>query len=450
LTVTALTLLFNPLYLPIIRGICRRSAADTTVGNVYPWAFQLKGLGCVWVGDYWALREAALSAWISWFALGLTILAGVGLLRFCAGRLLALWQSPQDRVVRRSVLLAIGLVGTATLPLLVVARGWQYPYQFAKLFLSVGPVLVLGVALCVSPSRWPWLRGTSLVPLLLLLGTVVTGTVRLARHSADPSLGAAWHSGHHVTGHPDWCEMAKVLKSAPKLNLILAAGEGIWFNCWPGYFARAHRVWYAYPVINDGCAIDTRFPQSKPVLDLDTVPAENTQLLTCYWDPMCTQVGGDARRERTNNLFQFWKLGPGPVALRLRVENQTFLSYTAPNVVRLDLGAKPASMDFWTNRPGLLQMTAQFLPEAPLPGGVTLRLHFLNAANQRCSVKCKPGKQSVVLPLPAGKSLVRLECSAGSELPTAPTLVSVRDLVIQFTDPATAGEQERSEPNPHH
>jgi hypothetical protein len=448
----------NPLYLPMLCRICQRTVISTS-GNLYtsifPWAFQLQGLGCLWVCDFWAAKAGWRAQLIAWAALAPTLAAAAGLLRLWGSHLLALRRRRHDVRCRNSLLLASSVVVIAFLPLLVLSRGLECPYQFYKLLLSVSPLLVLGVALCVTPGPlvMPAAEATAppprtqhqalsaTLPLLLLLGVTSVGTVAMARQSTKCSEGEPWRgSGQSVTGNPDWRGMARFLKSAPSLNLVLASGPSLFKNCWPAYFARRHQVWLANPAVNDGNRVDVDFPQAAHVLALGTLPA-NTHVLTSSRTLMCTQVAGDARVVWGNGGFHLWRLGSGPFAIRTHIEDQAGIYYDdAPYTITLALGRKPARMHFWANRDGELQITGRFHPEVTTGTGRALQLRFTNAQGQSRTVPCEGKEYTVILPLPVGKSAVRVDCLADPGLPPAAELVRMEKLALRFGDrPAEPG-----------
>jgi hypothetical protein len=455
----ALMVLLNPLYLPILYRICQRSMINTSTNgfvDLYPWAFQLQGLGCLWVCDLWAAKHGN-NPWIGWGSLAVTVHAVFGLLRLWSNHLAWMRQSWRDVRFRHSLLLATGVVVVGLLPLLVLARGTECPYQLYKLLLSVSPLLVLGVAVGVTPTRLPkpaettaqqlpWTRrqvAAGLLPLLFVLMLATSGTIAMALQSTNTSESAAWRgSGQYITGNPCWRGVLSFVRAAPPSNLILAAGPNVFKNCWPAYFARRHQVWLTNPAINDANRVDTDFPEAAHVLDLNTVPTD-AYLLTGGWTAMCTQVGGDAQIFWANPIFQIWKLGPGPLVIRTHIDKPTYIWYdNGPYSITLGVGPQPALMHFWARRAGQLRLTGSFLPAPKLPPGATLRIRFTNAQGQSSSVLCKSGKQTVSLPLEAGKSVVKVECLASPDVPAAAQLVHVENLAVHITDrPGAARER---------
>jgi hypothetical protein len=452
LAVPALALLLNPLYLPMLYHVCQRSVISTSVkgfADLYPWAYQLQGLGCLWTCDFWAAGDGWPAQLLAWGALVLTAIAGAGWLRAWGRHLLALPGCWRSAGYRNSLLLVSSVLVVAFLPLLVLCKGRDCPYQFYKLLLSVSPLLVLGVALCVTPVRLPiptevvpgptpWTRRQGLIavlPLVLVLAVTTAGTAAMAQASTRWSEVGGWRgAGQSIACSPYWCGMARVLKAAPKLNLVLAAGSGVFKNCWPAYFARRHEVWLTNPDINDANRVDVDYPQAAHVLDLSTLP-EDAHLLTSCWTVMCPQVAGDAQIVWGNCVFLVWKLGRGPFAIRTHAEDQTEISYDAvPSTVTLGMGPKPVRMHFWTNRAGELQLSGRFRVGGTAAGGGSVRLRFSNGQGQSRSVEWQAGKHTVTLPLPAGKSVVTVECLAGAGAPPAAELVRVEMLALRFTD----------------
>jgi hypothetical protein len=448
LAVPALAFLLNPLFAPTAYLIFLRVANITTVGNPYPYALELSGQGSLWVGDLWALREGEWARCVSWFGLGLTVAAALGLLRLAAGHLRAAGRCVRVLAYRRSLLLAGCLIAVASLPgLVILCKGTQCPYQVFKLMQTVSPVLVLGVGLVLLPARrlvpataqaalpWTWpQRLAVVVPLLALLGVCGYGTQAMARQVGDPLPQVIFRSSHHVPCHPDWCEMAARLRKAPRMNLILAAGPGVFFNSYPAYFARRHQVWLTDPTINDGWRIDVRMPQWAHVLDLNTVPWDDVHLLTGVADRSCTLIAGDCTLEWGNVLFRQWKLGPGPVVLRTHVEGQVRLGHGAtPNTNTLTLGTELIVMEVWASLPCHLRLRGTFAPAVTLPPGESVRVQVSARARHVAWVTCGPGRQEAEMPLPQGKSYVGLQCFPSLGVPGGPALAVIPDLSLHLT-----------------
>jgi hypothetical protein len=142
LAASAFTL--NPWYAPSILAIVGRVEAPV-LHNIYPWAFQLEGLGRIWLGDNVALSPGILQGLIRLYVIATTAMAYYGLISACAAQL-----SPQklawtDLRQRCSLACALSVLMLAFLPIFVIVRDLQHPYQFYKLLLSVSPLLVMGV-----------------------------------------------------------------------------------------------------------------------------------------------------------------------------------------------------------------------------------------------------------------------------------------------------------------
>jgi hypothetical protein len=229
-------------------------------------------------------------------------------------------------------LLGLAVAAVAALPLAVLLRDRQHPYQFLKLTVSFSPLFVLGVA-----HAWDGLLGLAAAlapaaraarPLLrwgtlgALLAVTLTGTGALALETATSK--PAPLSAQHVTLDKDYCALVTVLRSLKANKVVLACGPGVYLNSWLSFAARRNDVWLVNPVLNNGIAIgctkpptpDYRFmPVAPQLIDLRTVPAE-ALLVTGARGPAQVQVEGDRRLVWANPGYQIWQLGPGPFALR--------------------------------------------------------------------------------------------------------------------------------------
>src|SRR5262249_34847800 len=135
--------LLNPWTLFTLLDICGRLQAPV-LGDAYPWAFRLEGLSRLWVGD---LATAPAPAAAALYACVATALGCAGFLRLFLGSL------RPAAAVRQRLTLAVALPALLLLPVLVVARDTQHPYQFYKLLISVSPLFVVGLAVLFAPPR---------------------------------------------------------------------------------------------------------------------------------------------------------------------------------------------------------------------------------------------------------------------------------------------------------
>jgi hypothetical protein len=325
--VPALSVAVNPLYVPYIVNIYRRIAVPTAASDPLHYAYRLRGLACLWVNDAWAFLPGRASAAGVGFSVAMTVLAAAGLV-YLGGRCLRLLCSRParaDRSYREVCLLGVAALVLALLPVAVLVRDRQHPYQFLKLLVSVSPLLVLGVAHAwdglpaAARAVRPLLRWGTLAA---LLAVTATGTGALALATASP--GAGFRSAQGTVLGPDYRALTHRLEAVRGGNVVLTCGPGVFLNSWLSYAARRNDVWLVNPVLNDGIAIGcasapvpyVRFlPAAGQLIDLRTVPAV-ALLVRGAAGPPLVEVEGDGRLVWANAGYQIWELGPGPFTLR--------------------------------------------------------------------------------------------------------------------------------------
>ena len=324
--VPALSVALNPLYVRSIALIYQRIAVPTAVGDPLHYAYRLRGLACLWVNDTWAFWPGRAGAAVVGFSVVMTVLAALGLAHLGGRSLRLLYSRPAraDRGYREGCLLGLAALALALLPVAVLLRDRQHPYQVLKLLVSVSPLLVLGVAhawdgLPAARAVRPLLRWGTLAALLAVTGT---GTGSLALATASP--GAGFRSAQDTVLGPDYRSLTDRLAALRGAKVVLACGPGVFLNSWLSYAARRNDVWLVNPVLNDGIAVgcasapvpNVRFlPGGGQLIDLRTVPVE-ALLVRNAAGPALVEVEGDCRLLWANAGYQIWQLGPGPFALR--------------------------------------------------------------------------------------------------------------------------------------
>jgi hypothetical protein len=331
--VPALSLGLNPLFCNSILAIRGRITMPTPNWGPIFFAYRPRGLACLWVNDTWAFRPGWPHVLMMGFSLAVTALAGLGLVGL-GGRCLRLVWSRSDRAdrdCRGRCLLGLAVAAVAALPLVVLLRDRQHPYQFLKLTVSFSPLLVVGIA-----HAWDGLLGLAglLAPaaraarptlrwgtLGTLLAVTLTGTGALALETATSR--SAPLSAQHVLLDKDYCSLVRLLRTLKDSNVVLACGPGVYLNSWLSFAARHNDVWLVNPVLNDGIAIGCTkpptpnyryMPVAPQLIDLRTVPAE-ALLVTVARGPAQVRVEGDRHLVWANPSYQVWRLGPGPFAL---------------------------------------------------------------------------------------------------------------------------------------
>jgi hypothetical protein len=332
----ALLVGLNPLYAATAVGVCRRLTVTTVeqIANGFDWT---SGFTKVWAHDAnlheQPLKEKAFLA----AALGLTLLAVLGLLRLAWPALAGGWRGRADRGQREWSLLVVGVVVLALLPVPVLASVGRHPYQFVKLLLTVGPLLVVGLAALGQHPLGPaatggpatggttprsWLRWMAGWPLLGGVGLLaLSGTCSMV--SRTHYYRAGTHTEFRKLLAPEHREAVRVLGRMHDQPLVLACGPGLIDNCWFAYAARRNPVWLVSPVLNYGLVVgcDTGavegqlpLPVARHLIDLKAVPPG---ALVLTQEPN-EQVAfdGEHRLVWANARYQLWRLGPGPCGLR--------------------------------------------------------------------------------------------------------------------------------------
>jgi hypothetical protein len=320
-----LAVALNPLHVnDTIQIALHRTTVATAAGNPLEYAYNLRGLGCLWVPDVWALATGRLGKVALGFAVVMTLLAAWGLCNL--GRQFpALFVRARrgDVEARKFLVPALGVVALAILPLAVLLHDRRHPYQFQKLLLSFSPLLVVGLAQVWRPSgRKVWQTVLAGQPLAAVLAVALPGTAALALGTTAPR--PADRSAQHIVLDKDYRAAINKLRSLRGQNLVLAVGPGVYFNCWPAYAARKNNVWLVNAVVNDGFAAGWNrapvaglrpLPAARRMIDLQSVPGEAVLFQSDASGPQ-VEVEGDCHLLWAEGPYRCWRLGPGPYTLR--------------------------------------------------------------------------------------------------------------------------------------
>jgi hypothetical protein len=311
-----LTLALNPLYLePLVTHTRRITLHTGDGGSALEFAYGLRGLGCLWVNDHWVFRPGIFGYVVLAYSLLMTGFAVLGLGVLCRWLLSIRSIALNDAEPQRRLLVAM-MIALALLPVMVLLRDRDHPYQVAKLILMASPVLVLGVAHAGQLFPHGGIGMLGRLPLAALLAIALVGTGNLALRTAVPRRVPLWLS-------KDWREAAHKLGSLRGENLVLACGPGLFMNCWLAYAARHNNVWLANPVINNENVIGSNTPPAPGVnplpldhlIDLDAVPHDALLFERTSGDPQVV-VEGDRSLIWSQGDYQLWRLGPGSYRLQ--------------------------------------------------------------------------------------------------------------------------------------
>jgi hypothetical protein len=396
------------------------------LNHLFPWGLQVEGLVRLWLGDLATVNLPPPASWmgdrgappmgqipaqvlVRCFGLAATGLGLFGLART--------WR---DSFRRRSFALVSGLLGLALTPLVVLACGDQYAYQFYKLLLTVSPLLVVGLGL-LSP---PWRQVCNLPILQRYIGNVprllapvgvaaLTGTALMTYQPARLKLTPRSFAGYVQT--PDLLELQERLEQLAGENVFIGYRDDTTpcshlINGWLAFAARQNRVWLGSITINDLSIASV--PNASGSVDLTRLPRELIVLTGRGCLPQAADLSG-GQLLWSNRSYQLWKVSSG---LRLAVVSGVTDGHG------LNGSSVPSSFLIWPDSAtltirathagcGVLSGDVELFAAA---GGTTCRVRVENPALGHCqTVALKAGHQRVEVPLAAGTNTITLT-------PTAP------------------------------
>jgi hypothetical protein len=409
----------NPRYAEMTLFIWNWVSTPNVLAGLYPWAFGVEGIARLWLGDWAAspasvVRVAAQAAGVLLTALGY------------AGLVRAAWPAPgKPRPSLREVVatraFALGALAFALLPVVLLLKDRDHPYQFYKMLLTVSPLLALGLAF-VGRGR-PIGRAVQVA--VLVLAVWQTGRLALETARAEP----APRSAAHVLLDPDMRELEDTLEALAGRDLVIVHSRGPMVTGWLSYFARRNRVWLADPeVFSDDIR---KTPSARPILDLGRAPVD-ALLLTDRHPRHAARPSPGARVLWENRSFQLWTPVPGPWAVVLRTDNRNGLE-TVDGKPFFWIGHGDTRLVVLAGQAGRLALGAEFHPGV---FGPDQRVDVYGASGRAATLVSRDGRQSVQVPVTHGITEVRLVPQGRflSRHPTDPRLmvVGVRDLAASF------------------
>lgn len=265
----ALGLLLNPLTVGSLPTILR-GATRPVLGQLYPWALKVEGLARIWFGDGVKTSHHLIRLGMMATAVGLTIVGYLGL--GLAGRP---WRrsSSSDRAGTDIRPLAIAILGLALLPLAIIARDTNHPYQFYKSLLTVAPLIALGLAFVAQGGRSGPSRRGAILPAIALIAATPMTTLMTIRSALSP---AESRSGADILRAPAMKSLSRYLASLSGKSLVYWSIDDQWApgykNAWVSYFARRNRVWLCRPILLDQDLRDVR--GAERFYDLGALPSD--------------------------------------------------------------------------------------------------------------------------------------------------------------------------------
>jgi hypothetical protein len=318
-----------------------RSTMKTSGGNPFNWLEAKRLPGAAWVYDTWSIKPPdSRRAIVTVIGIGLSAVAVLGVVRLLLREIV--FRRPPPGCPNGPGMMALLVASLLAGPPLLLQDG-RVDYQGTKLFLSLAPLLVVGVAAAVrappvaplapgsSPAqrselppedRFPgsgrglvW-RRAALAGLVLVCGYGTCAMVYNLTRDAP-----AYVSVHVNARNPEFNALKARLRAAHDEDIVLAVGPGLVYNCELAFAARRNRVWLACPVMNDGIAIGClradpyrAIPQGRSLVDLTTVP-RTAYVLALAGPSAPILIEGDKTLEGCVGPFELWRVGPGPYRL---------------------------------------------------------------------------------------------------------------------------------------
>jgi hypothetical protein len=431
----------NPCFAPSILTVLSRVSAPV-LQEVYPWALTFEGLARIWLGDL-AAASPRLSALTAGYAICLTALCYVGLLRSCIGH----WRAPMaDRAAHwRSLALRLALLSLPMLPVIVILKDRDHPYQFYKLALTVSPILAIGLieAIRSSPPS-QGLVGGRFVPLVMRIGwatsvmlVVITlagvGTAAMAYQATR--LEVHVRTGAYLLRSP----MLTFLKRLEDIcdDRLLLCSEDEHYNPWLAYYARHNSVWLRTPKINDVVNLD-RKRSTVGIADLQRLP-EDLIILGSAMPWFSPPPMSAASIEWSDGCYILWRTRTREWALPAYTELPNGLERVGGRPL-FWLGDKPIKIVMVCGTAGTLTLDADYQLAPSEPGSDprfvrVRRVHGGEEHEHRLSTR--GGRERLELPVVVGENTLILEPIADSKAQSQ--RIGVRDLRMTFTAGAPRG-----------
>ena len=287
------------------------------LGHLYPWALRVEGIVRLWFGDVGAAADGTARSLVRAAAMGLTALGYYGLVRAAVADL----GGSRDTASSGRVFPVLTL-GVALLPIAVLARDDEHPYQFYKLLLTTAPLLSVGLALALkrlslslavaSEQRHrptSTLRVAIATTWTLIAGSSLVGTATMALESA--SVQPTERSNGHYLRAPDVRALMERLAITRDENIVFAAFDGSWnrglLNGWIAYYARYNKLWLGNPNINDTDM--TLLPDLRDVVAPQTFPSD-ILVLTTPDTPFPATIPATTESVWASGRFALWRTKP--------------------------------------------------------------------------------------------------------------------------------------------
>ncbi|MFL5801277.1 MAG: hypothetical protein ACJ8CR_05995, partial [Roseiflexaceae bacterium] len=408
----------NPLFTTMVIEIFTRLDVPL-ITHLYPWALSIEGIGRLWLGDL-AAASSSPQFLIRTYAFAATALGYYGLMHMCISRLSGGHATGAAPEQRRALGFALGVLALALLPVVVLARDSQHPYQFYKLLLSISPLLVLGLALALRPdlsavAGAPIVRPAGRVALLqklpallvmsIALAGSVVGTTTMVIQSTSLQPAERYAANYLIT--PEMQQLQERLEGLHDSNLFYYEVDTTWstgfVNAWLAYFARHNRIWLGNPRFNgvDLAAI----PEIRSIVDLKTVPPD--VLVLSHVDKGVAALPTKKTLLWSNSSYQLWKPDIAFWALLEQVQNRYGVQQLKGEPF-FWMGKEPTQLQVYAIQAGRLTLQARFQPGPSLPGTTVRRVLVESDTGHREEISIAVGEQRIEVPVPPGLTTISL------------------------------------------
>lgn len=417
----------NPFFAVSTLAIFNR-LGEPVLGRLYPWALSIEGLARLWIGDLAAAPQPLLSL-VYVYALAATVLGYYGLVRMCRERLPVGRMSWAEYRQRRALAFALGVLALALLPVVIIARDRQHPYQFYKVLLSISPLLILGLTLAMQPylpdapitpqqasilpsTSMPFRRSVHLsgVLALLLLGATLAGNIAgtavmvLESTRLKPT---ERYNGYYLIA-PEMQQLQEHLESLRDEKLFYFEVDSTWdtgfVNAWLAYFARHNQIWLGNPHLN-GLDLSS-IPETKSIVELKAIPRDVLVLRRA--DTRNVALPTQQTLLWSNSSYQLWKSDTASWIVPLQFKNLNGLEAVNGQPF-FWLGRGDTAMRLLVGKSGQLRMTATFVLGPSAPALIARRVLLTTDHGYRQEVVLEGGIHSIVLPVESGAMTITLQ-----------------------------------------
>jgi hypothetical protein len=410
-------LVFNPIYTTRYFGKVLFRSGGPGPGELFPWAFEVYGWTRVWFGDFFTNGPNTVQTIFRVATIGAYAVGFYGL-----------WQLWRDAANPAERALASMALAVSLLPILILCKDSQHPYQLYKLLQTVAPLYVLGFALCrVGWGRWG--MGAKELAFVAILVVAVYSTARITA-KADRDLAR----GHAHYLHTAQFERFKtVLESTPPTNVIVAE-HSEFLRSWLAYHGRKHHVQLPWPTL---IYTDLRhhLHQLAP-FHLDAIP-ERTLVVVNHSNGLALEPGDIALVEK-GETGEIWQSGKGAWALPIAFSTEFGVEQVAGKPY-FWFGSGKVWLEVLASSAGVIAFDAEWHPGPALPSTRERVIVARTSQGESRTFRTKGGRLALEMPVRAGQVSIWLECvdtpapALKNAADARTLLVGARDFAARFT-----------------